>query len=385
MAEENEAATSENQPGPPVTLTPPILNHHLTGGLILLIGSNGAAVIMSPGKDGPMFFCVPNNTQTQLLFEKQEPLRILAKTRFEVAEEMKLPVTPNFILSATDEKHHCLADAQFHLWSGIGIALSHRKEDGDAMVANRVGQQIHFCLRRLEKLSNAYRISLAHLAQTQPLPEPGKLSFTRDLCAHNLGTEYRSCINELYSLRDAVLAAAFRLGFKNIEPFMMRRIRSLVIAQPRSGSSDLIYRSMFDENGDRIIYLMSLYRSIALHCLGATNPVVGDVYRLKISEGIYGEIPYVEYPLYDDIEKMEAIEKGASKAIFDAPDRDEAIRFMSLQKHIDALEFCYNCFVHLLRITSALAKEIGIAPETTVIGRHYKKNKETGKLEKIKD
>jgi hypothetical protein len=177
----------------------------------------------------------------------------------------------------------------------------------------------------------------------------------------------------------------------------MKRIRTLVLAEQQCESGALIAQSMFDDAaGDRLIYLMSLYRSIALHCLGATNPAVGDIYNLRLSEGVYGSIPYVQYPLYDDISKMEEIERGSPKAIFDEPDRDEAIRFMSLKEHRDALEFCYDCFVRLLRISTALADEIGIEPEVTTITeaeiieatmtkdgetRRYKKNKDTDRLE----
>jgi hypothetical protein len=185
-------------------------------------------------------------------------------------------------------------------------------------------------------------------------PTSEKIVVTSDKYSNYLASEYRSCLNELYSLRDAVLAAAFRLNYKRNDPFAIKKLKSLVLSDD-SSISTLISQSMFDSSGDHIIDRISLYRSIAQHCLGATNPVIGDVYRLFISRGPYGELPYLVFPLYDDIEKMRAIEAGSSRGIFEPPPRSEAERFLGLPSPSDALDFCYDCFVRLLRICEVLA------------------------------
>jgi hypothetical protein len=146
----------------------------------------------------------------------------------------------------------------------------------------------------------------------------------------------------------------------------MRRLRSLVVEESE-GIARMIADSMFLERGDLLIDHMSLYRSIALHCLGATNPVVGDVYKLGMSAGPYGRFPYLIYPLYDDIEKMRAIEQGSSKGILERATREEAIRFLTVPSHRDALEFCYDCFVRLLRMCEALGTEVAIEPVTVTL------------------
>lgn len=105
---------------------------------------------------------------------------------------------------------------------------------------------------------------------------------------------------------------------------------------------------------------MPLYRSVAQHCLGASNPIFGDVYQLRPSPGPFGELLYISYPLYDDIEAMRAIEQGASKGILERPAIEEARRFASLGEYRDALKFCYDCFVRLLQITDLLRQESGI-------------------------
>ncbi len=69
---------------------------------------------------------------------------------------------------------------------------------------------------------------------------------------------------------------------------------------------------------------------------------------------------------------------------------------MKLPVHQDALEFCFDCFVRLLRICEMVADETGIAPQMTTLTddeildikytdangvlRKYRKDKETGKL-----
>lgn len=107
---------------------------------------------------------------------------------------------------------------------------------------------------------------------------------------------------------------------------------------------------MFSNSGDLLIDHMSLYRSVAQHCLGATNPVLGDIYQLRVSTEPFGDLPYLIYPLYDDIGKMREIEQGSSKGILEGFPIEEAKRFFGLGDYRDALEFCYDCFVRLLRI-----------------------------------
>jgi len=278
----------------------------------------------------------------------------------------------------------------------MGIALDNANRDGEAMLANRVRQQIHIALRRLEKLSFAYRLTYAHAMADPKISQRYEISFTSDAYATQLGMEYRACINELYSLRDAILAAAYRLRFGRQDGFKMAKLKSAVQESLQGTAAKIVFDSMFSDTGDRLIDLMSLYRSISLHCLGATNPVVGDVYQLRLSQGVYGKIPYLVYPLYDDVGRMREIERGASKAIFENPDKTEAQRFMSLPTHRDALEFCFDCFVRLLRMAEAFGAEIGIAPEVATLTddeilnivitedgatRRYRKNPDTDRLE----
>ena len=350
----------EDFPEYELTFEPPLAFHHLSGGLALLVDANRLAWLLSPGSGSPLLFSIRPTTPILSLFDEQPSLRILGRTRFQHANEMNDPVSANFAIAALTADNQCLANSQGQHWSGIATALHQAERDSDARMARRVAGQIRLCLALLEKLSIAYRTVLSIATQKPTLT--ADVSVTSDKYSHWLGSEYRSCLNELYSLRDATLVATYRLRFGRSDPFSMKRIKALALGTA-DGIGHLIAGAMFSKEGDLLIDHMSLYRSIALHCLGATNPVVDDIYRLRTSAGPYGEIPYLVYPLYDDIERMRDIEQGSSKGLFERADRAEIIRFLSLPQHRDALEFCYDCFVRLLRLCEALALEIAIEPK----------------------
>lgn len=342
----------------------PMTFHHLTGGLSLLVDAKRLAWLLSPGSKSPLLFSILSKVPILSLFNEQPNLRLLGRTSFQRTEEMNDPVTSNFAIATLTADNQCLANDQGQLWGGITIALHQMNRDSDALLARRVEAQIRVCLARLERLSIAYRTVLSVVAS--PMDPKPDISVTSDKYAQWLGSEYRSCLNEFYSLRDAILAATYRLRFDQSGPFTIKKLKALV-RESTEGIGNLISATMFSEEGDLLIDQMSLYRSIALHCLGATNPVVGDIYKLGISIGPYGEIPYLIYPLYDDIEKMRGIEQGSSKGILEKAERDEVIRFLSLPEHRDALEFCYDCFAKLLRMSEALALEIAIEPKTITL------------------
>ena len=74
----------------------------------------------------------------------------------------------------------------------------------------------------------------------------------------NLGIVYCSLLNELYSLRDALLAAVYRLGYKRNNFLCSSKIEALGIERA-DGVGRLIRNSMFSADGDLLIDHMSLY------------------------------------------------------------------------------------------------------------------------------
>jgi hypothetical protein len=345
-------------------LTPPLSMHHLSGGLCVLVGSNRLALLPFPGDSKALYFSILKNTPILSVFDGQRGVRVLGRNRFQDAAEMHDPVAPNFALSILSNGKTCLAHVQEMHWSGVSNALHEAGRGPEALMASRVRAQIRVCTARLEKLSIAYRTTLAIAAAEERSKVYGRL--TANKYSDHIASEYRSLLNELYALRDALLVVAYRLLFKESAPFEMKKIKRRA-TDGNSKTARLINISMFDAAGDLMIDRMSLHRSIALHCIGTTNPHLGDMYMLKASRGPYGELPYLEFPLYDDIESMRAIEQGSSRGVLDRLPFEElereVERFLNLPRHLDALEFSYDCYERLLRIGEALAEEIGIAPK----------------------
>jgi hypothetical protein len=164
------------------------------------------------------------------------------------------------------------------------LHLQDRGSDG--VLASRIASQILICTRRLEQLSRAYRMVLSIIHDPQ---KGSKRSITNNKYAQHIGTEFRSLLNELYGLRDAVNSAAYRLKYGHTNGFASKGFRREVLndADPLGR---LIAQSMFDEDGDLLIDRMSLHRSVALHCLGKTNPIFGDGYQQVTSDGPLGPI-----------------------------------------------------------------------------------------------
>lgn len=342
-----------------ISFSPPLCLHHITGGINLLIDQVRLGLFMPSGTHSLSPFSLLSDESVFSLLEKHKGLRLLAMNHFRFAEEMNDPITDNFILAVTGKKR-CIAEEQFHYWRGISHALHEDGRASDSLISSRVASQIGLCIKRLEALSTAYRTTLLVNNQNSP-PDKETFQLTSDKYAHRIGSEYRSLLNELYSLRDAILAATFRLSYNQTTPYALRYLKPFVLAKDTL-SGRLISDSMYDEDGSLYIQKMSLYRAVGQHCLGSNNPVLSDVYKLQVSDGPFGQLPFIIYPLYDDFDKMKEIETESPKGVLEIPSREETIRFASLPNHTDALEFSYDCFVNLLTIASAVAEEAKIPP-----------------------
>ena len=210
---------------------PPLEFFHLSGGLSLLLGANRQAWLMSPDQQRPTFFSVVPRAEIRTLFVEQTNLRFLGRTRFQHASELHDFVSDNFSIAAQGSKRTCLANSQSALWDGISNRLHHDQRNADALLATRIQRQIRLSLSRVERLSGTYRSALAATTD-KPISEADKTNLTSDKYAYWLGSDYRSCLNELYSLRDAILAAHFRLCLKRNDPFSIKKLRASVLQGP---------------------------------------------------------------------------------------------------------------------------------------------------------
>lgn len=346
-----------------VTFTPPLRMHHLSGGIGFLLGQNKLGWIAAPGINPLRPVTLHDLNAVPKLFAPYTKTRVLGRTIYQHADELHDPITDHFVLSATTSGYQCLASNQEHHWSGVATVLHVQERGNEGVLASRIASQVHICKRKLEQLSKAYRTVLSIVGAPA---QPDQHKITNDKYAQHIGTEFRSLLNELYGLRDAVNGAVYRFKYGRAEGFRTDRFRRAV-EDDNSALAKLISQSMFDGDGDKLIERMSLYRSVALHCLGKNNPIFGDGYQQLIASGPLGEIPYLVWPLYDDIERMRQIERGSSRGILGAFTRDEAERFLKVEDHLDALEFCFDCFVRLLRIAESLAQDIALPSRPMVL------------------
>jgi hypothetical protein len=116
------------------------------------------------------------------------------------------------------------------------------------------------------------------------------------------------------------------------------------------------------------IALTSLYRNVFFHYTGSQIHLLGPMYCFRECSGPLGFVPYLLYPLYDNIERLKSIERGriTDDDGVDAQ-REEAIRLMKLSTQTDALELCYDTFVDVLVISKEVEKQIQITSENIII------------------
>lgn len=333
---------------------PPLFWHHLSGGTVLLLSNNRLATILAPGSRRA--FKLPPGISVLSLFNGYPSIRVIGRTVYQDAEDMKDPISDHFILTALTAQRKCLARTQEQHWSGVTNVLHEEGRTSEGVIAGRLTSQIRISIKRLEQLSLAYRTVLSISALPQ---DRNDKSIRNDKYARHIGTEFRSILNELYGFRDAVIAAAYRFKYNQPGGFQMGNFRRLANSD-QGPLGRLIAQSMFDQNADLLIDRMSLYRGIALHSIGKTNVITGDGYQIVVADGPFGEIPHLVFPLYDDVEHMREIERGSSKGILHRPTHAQTTRFLQKNTHIDALEFSFDCFVRLLRMAELLASEIGL-------------------------
>jgi hypothetical protein len=347
-----------------IEFEPPIDIYRMTGGTSLMLGSNGTGAFLSPGAMA-LFSMLPKEDFQKLVGEHKE-FRILARSRNDSAKDLEDPITSGFSTAILSSRNRCLATEQRDFWGGIAVASHNAGEDSDGLKARRLERQIALAVARLERLSKAYTTVLSMI----DLPSNNH-SFKSDKYSRYLGVEYQSCLNELYGLRDAALAVAYRFSFDRTDGCNLNRLKSIVCSpQMSKTSAKLIAKSMFLPDGELLLERMSLYRSMAQHCLGTTNPIFSDIYQICTSLGPFGKVPYLVLPLYDDVKTLRDVEKGSSKGVFQKFSKAEGERFLGLLSHQDALEFCFDCLEFLLRLCEAISSETDIQPQVfTVTGK----------------
>ncbi len=357
--------TGETEAANEIVVEPPFLMHHLTGGARLLMDANRRCWLLAPGGPSMAFGLKAGAPVEAALKSYGGAIRIIGRAYFNTVEELQDHVHAYFALRACASNNTCLATSVLHRWKGMTHALGLDGRGPEALLSDRVANHIGLALRRLQKLSIAYQKALVVLNPEKP--EPESKSMTSNKYAQDIGIEYRALVNELCALREAICVACFRLHYKRDDAFKTKKLKSL-LASEGGKTAALLAASMFEEDGgDLLIERMSLYRNVAQHCLGSNSPIFGDVYTVGCASGALGTLRWLIYPLYDDMERLRRIEQGDPSGIISKVDQAEASRFIGKDHHLDAMEFCYDCFVRLLSIADSLSHDLRIEPKMVTI------------------
>lgn len=350
-----------------VSLEPPITVYRLSGGLVLLEGCNSCIVVFSP--KNLTAFSLLQSSNIDYLLNSYEKIRIIAQYDVMSANELNDGVTFFLNSGIAIEDGICLANRQYRFWNGIHNTISNKKLFSISKKIARLSNQIRLCLHRIDKLSFSYGIALAFLKEQEEEDNEYEISFFDNKYAYNIGCEYGSCLNELKSLKDSIIDVL--LYFYNCD-FVLenninkqyKKLKDAVVSK-KDYLSQIIFDSMYSEDGDNLIKHMSIYRNFVQHDSGKNNPIFSDLIRFYSIDGFLGRLTLIKYPLYDDLDKLEKYQKNGY--YIDNLDNKETERFLSVKDHKDALEFCYDCFERLLTFSYLLSQKIDIKPTPKIL------------------
>jgi hypothetical protein len=344
-------------------LTPPASLYRLSGGIKLIVDSHEKCQVIGikPGQE--IHFSLNGRKIGATLFDYRN-VRVFARSKCHDDDELNDPISYNLALRALGPDGKCLVYSQQLYWEGVSHVFHERRMYPEEGLVRRLVTQIRTCLRRFEKLFISYSIFLETFEKNPPL----RGNCLKNKHTTNIGSEFGALLDSLYALRDAVNSIAYRLLFHENGIFNTKKFRMKILGSSKSGFVQLVSGAMFEEkDGDLILSRMSTYRSVALHCMGTSNPVVRDSIIFKEESGIFGPILRAVYPLYDDMAKLKAIELGTAIGFSFPRDTDEIKRFLSISCHQDALDFGFDCFERLLTIALLLGEELELESRLPVI------------------
>lgn len=341
---------------------PPMFFYHLSGGLTLFQGSNDLCWLGESHSNKLILFSTLSGSPQDAL-KAYRGIRALARTRFEHAEDLKDPVSDNFALCETGKRTtECLAFRQMNFWDRASTGFLQQKKHDEYFMACRMATQIKKSVRRLEKLSVSYRTATSYYKP----PKKRTRHLELNKYSAHVGGEFASMLDDLYATRDALNALVYRLVYKKSDGFTTKKFKPHVIDDV-TPIGRAIFNAMFGPDARKaIIARMSTYRAVSLHCLGSSNPVFGDCLTSVTRNGPLGPLTKLVFPLYDDIARLKQIELGYSSGNIVPIPHDEAKRFMRA-RHEDALDFAYDCFIQILRISELMSFRGDIPQKTTTI------------------
>jgi hypothetical protein len=332
----------------------------MSGGVSCLSSGNGTCWMMSPKL--PTFWTQIEISTLQHDLELITPLRILTKSLFSAPQDMHYPLPETYLLIPTSQGSG-FDTQQLRRWFGLSTAYGFQRANTTALRAERIAKQILFCRDTLYTLNRSYKFTMTRNVTSDNIsyPTDGTVHFMSDKYAADIDYRTQSCLNELYALRDYLLYFLFEDMYSQ-KGISIRGGLMLLEQDDKFGLATMLSPMFAETSPMGLIALMSPYRNAFFHFMGTKNNPFGQAYCFREASSVFGDIPYLIYPLYDDINRLRSIERGASlDEGTSEQSKDEAKRFMQLANYTDALEFCYDSFISLLALSSAIEKQVKLA------------------------
>lgn len=340
-------------------LMPPVKLYRFSGGLRLILDDNRRCHLLGARPGQELHFDLGNRVVGPSLFNNAN-FRPFARSTCYTDEELNDPIADVFALAAWGPDRKSLTFSQEFYWSGVSHVFNEEGKSVEEGLVRRLTTSMRKCLRRFEKLFLSYSTALKHYGVKELLPG----NFVRDKYASDIGNEFGSFLDDLYGLRDSVNAITYRILLNGEGAFSTKKFRQLILRSEKDELIRTISESMFEEaSGDLMLSRMSTYRAVALHCMGTTNPILGDSVCFVKESTSFGNIVRMVFPLYDDMAKLKETELETPRGFSFKRDEAELRRFTSLDAHNDAMEFGFDCYVRLLTICRLLGERLGLKSE----------------------
>jgi hypothetical protein len=353
-------------PNEGLSFQPPFRIFNLGGGVGCLSAENSACWLLVPTEDMLVWSDISGLRVPYEILELG-PLQPITESYFSNIEDLNDPIS-NVCLSARSGDDQALDVAQAQRWKGLALAYRNRGDGKKATRAERIGAQIIFATNTLHKLVYAYKNTMiSQLRESQICDfSCGTFNFYSNKYAMDIGYRTQSCLNELFGLRDFI----FYFLFDDLygESIRLSKAENFLQNNDKFGLADVIIPHIRQQAPIGKLALMSLYRNVFFHYVGPNFGPLGQSYCFREWSGKGWRIPYIVYPLYDNVESLKRLEKGES--LWDpnsSAEKEDAMRFMQLERHIDALNFCHESFLTLLRISQAIEECIELESEVQKI------------------
>jgi len=321
---------------------PPLYFLHLAGGIRLLVGSNGQSAFMTAHANKFITFDVsPFTTVVALVDELSGKLNIPCShvfgfQKFNSTEDLERRISEsfNYVLPSNIHERNPIN----HVSNWLAIA-SNSQSGNQSAVCKRIATQIQRAVHRACALSDCY---MNTLHQQSEVPEEGTISLINNYNSQKIGLEFTSLLDNLYYLRDALNIFVFRFLTDESVSFKTKSLLR-ILKDMDSNLSNLLLSGM--NRADGCVKRFSTLRGVAQHSMGRVNPTFEDCYSLRKIEAIDGYLYRLIFPLYDDWDALEKIEKDASKGIFPTIPKKEYERYFSeAENHVDAFDFDGSAF-----------------------------------------